>query len=158
MPPTPTSSLESDLSQSSLENLLCWLSKLNIYSQASSQLSNVATHDTISTFAIKLNDRALKNQLQAAKSKLRVANPFHLMKVTAYLRACCAAIQKGFPAEVRPYPDNLFLTLIQSLVECEPEWWKQCEITGTYRLTSDNACIQELLNPLEDFVQRFTEV
>lgn len=94
--------------------------------------------------------------LQLAQQQLQVSHIPAAIKIALYLKICCLAIQKSFVAE-QPIPaERLYHNLMQWLGECEPEWWQQCSITAK-GLTSHNARIRDLLQPLTDFVQRFLE-
>lgn len=91
--------------------------------------------------------------LQFAQQQLQTPDLPASIKITLYLKICCLAIQKSFLAE-QPIPaERLYHNLMQWLSECEPEWWQQCVITAK-GITSNNARIQDLLQPLTDFVQQ----
>jgi hypothetical protein len=104
-----------------------------------------------------LDDRTVEQLLEYAKQKLRTPQMPHFMKVTVYIRFCCLAIQKSLSEEHQAVAGNFYHDLLQWLWECEPNWWEQCFITDTDRIASRNLQIQDLLQPLEEFVNRFSE-
>lgn len=99
---------------------------------------------------------SVQSLLQLAQQQLQASHIPSATKIALYLKICCLAIQKSFLAE-QPIPaERLYHNLMQWLGECEPEWWQQCSIT-TQGITSHNARIRDLLQPLTEFVQQFLE-
>lgn len=106
-----------------------------------------AIHSTIAA------DPSIPALLNLAQQQLQTPHLPTSIKIALYLKICCLAIQKSFLAE-QPIPaERLYHNLMQWLSECEPEWWQQCVITAK-GITSNNARIQDLLQPLTDFVQQ----
>lgn len=102
-------------------------------------------------------EQTIDQLLKCAKQKLQISCIPHFLKVTMYLRICCLAIQQNMLVEQQMPLGSLYHTLLQWLWECEPDWWEQCTITDSCRIASHNARIQDLLQPLEDFVKQFSE-
>jgi len=99
---------------------------------------------------------SIQTLLQLAQHQLQASHMPAAIKIALYLKICCLAIQKSFLAE-QPIPaERLYHNLMQWLSECEPQWWQECSITES-GITSDNARIRDLLQPLADFVQQFLE-
>ncbi|NJO79971.1 MAG: hypothetical protein HC827_16615 [Cyanobacteria bacterium RM1_2_2] len=103
------------------------------------------------------DDRTVEQLLEYAKQKLRTPQMPHFIRVTVYLRFCCLAIQKSLSEEHQALVSNFYHDLLQWLWECEPNWWEQCFITDTHSIASKNIQIQDLLQPLEEFVSQFSE-
>lgn len=99
------------------------------------------------------DDPPIQLLLQFAQQQLQTPHLPASIRIALYLKICCLAIQKSFLAE-QPIPaERLYHNLMQWLSECEPQWWQQCIITAR-GITSHNARIQDLLQPLTDFVQQ----
>lgn len=142
------------------KELTCWLVNLVCQQQGfDSGSARQIQHSTYASVDAKnaLDDRTIEQLLEYAKQKLRTPQMPHFMKVTVYLRYCCLAIQKSLSEEHQALVGNFYHDLLQWLWECEPNWWEQCFITDTDRITSQNIQIQDLLQPLEDFVSQFSE-
>lgn len=105
-----------------------------------------------------VDEQVIRQLLQAAQQKLQTSRIPHFLKVTQYIKLCCLAFQNSLLEEQKAALDNLYHTLLQWLWECEPDWWEQCVITDSCKIISCNARIRDLLQPLEDFVERFSEV
>lgn len=106
-----------------------------------------AIHSTIAA------DPPIATLLHLAQQQLQTPHLPPSIRIALYLKICCLAIQKSFLSE-QPIPaERLYHNLMQWLSECEPEWWQQCVITAK-GITSHNARIQDLLQPLTDFVQQ----
>lgn len=109
------------------------------------------------TSKIASEEQTVDQLLGHAKQKLQTTRIPHFLRITMYLKFCCLALQQSVLAEQQTPIGSLYHTLLQWLWECEPDWWKQCTITDSYQVTSDNARIQDLLQPLQDFVKQFSE-
>jgi hypothetical protein len=151
------------------QELSCWLVNL-VCQQPAAESGNVrriqrsvclsvdvSNANDANDTKIALDDRTVEQLLEYAKQKLRTPQMPHFMKVTVYIRFCCLAIQKSLSEEHQAMVGNFYHDLLQWLWECEPNWWEQCFITDTDRIASCNLHIQDLLQPLEDFVSQFSE-
>jgi hypothetical protein len=143
------------------EDLSCWLGSFEeqdtaawLMSQSSADASTVnAALPPIAPNNLTPDDLSIQALLQFAQQQLQVPHLPASIKIAAYLKICCLAIQKSFLAE-QPIPaERLYHNLMQWLGECEPEWWQQCIITAR-GIASDDVRIQDLLQPLTDFVQQ----
>jgi|GEM_PF-4432772 len=76
--------------------------------------------------------------LAAAQRKLLDAQVPQLLRLTAFLRLSCAALDTP----------GAYSRLLQSLYQTHPEWMKTCEITGEGTLYSTEPAIQQLLAPV----------
>lgn len=142
-----------------LVNLVCQQSAFESSPQRTQRLvCSSADANDASDAKNALDDRTVEQLLEYAKQKLRTPQMPHFMKVTVYIRFCCLAIQKSLSEEHQAAVGNFYHDLLQWLWECEPNWWEQCFITDRDRIASRNLQIQDLLQPLEDFVNRFSEV
>jgi hypothetical protein len=119
--------------------------------------SEVPVVDAIDV-AIVTADPSICHLIQLAKRKLYSPHGTFELKIAAYLKFCCLAIQKSYEIGQLAPPPNLYFNLMQWLGECDPEWWQQCLITVDRGIISNNACIQDLLRPIENFVNLFAEV
>ncbi|GAB4384907.1 MAG: hypothetical protein Kow00121_49040 [Elainellaceae cyanobacterium] len=107
--------------------------------------------------SIAVSDPSIYRLIRSAQRKLQESDSPHLLKIAAYLRICSSAIQRSFIVDqLTPLP-NLYLDLMGWLAECDPQWWLQCKITDELGIVSDNVCIQNLLQPLEEFVGLVTK-
>lgn len=154
---------DSKLTSSSPEDLSCWLDTFATHNTTFGlmpQCGVVMPASEVIALTIAINDQSITQSiqklLQLAQRQLQVSQIPSSIKIALYLKICCLAIQKSFMAE-QPIPaERLYHNLMQWLSECEPEWWQQCSITAR-GITSHNARIQDLLQPLTDFAQQFLE-
>lgn len=103
-----------------------------------------------------MDAQSIRQLLEAARQRLRMSQMPHFFKVTTYVKICCLAIQHQVLVEQHTPLDSLYHLLSQWLWECEPDWWDQCVITETCKLTSSNARVNDLLRPLENFVEQLS--
>jgi hypothetical protein len=151
----PSVSLCGELS-SWLVNFVCRQRVVNLGNAQQSQQLPDSSYDATDTKG-GFDERTIEQLLEHAKQKLSTPQMPHFMRVTVYLRYCCLAIQKSLSEEHQALVSNVYHDLLQWLWECEPNWWEQCFITDTGRIVSPNLHIQDLLQPLEDFVSQFSE-
>ncbi|WP_190796092.1 hypothetical protein [Leptolyngbya sp. FACHB-541] len=107
-------------------------------------------------------DKEVVHLLNYARTKLLTQMPRQL-KMTSYLRLCCLAIRK-----LRQEPrlvgklglneafDDSYSHLLQALCNHNPEWWRHCWSSDRGILKSDDPTIDNLLQPLEYFVETYT--
>lgn len=73
--------------------------------------------------------------LEAARQKLLASHVSPLLRMTAFLRISCAALEEA----------GAYSQLMQALFQHDREWWKTCEITPEGILSSSDPEIQWLL-------------
>ena len=100
-------------------------------------------------------------QLAFAKQKLFAQNIPHRLKAISYLRICCSAMKKldYFPSSHQwsKYQKTPYLSLLKSLSQRDPQWWNHCQVSDQLGLTSNDPTIDELLQPVNVFVESFVE-
>ena len=96
-------------------------------------------------------------QLAFAKQKLFAQNIPHRLKAISYLRICCSAMKKlhYFPSNHQwsKSQKTPYLSLLKSLSQRDPQWWNHCQVSDDKGLTSSDPIINELLQPLNVFVE-----
>lgn len=152
----------SSLSQTHLsrEKVLCCLKNCAVENEllgfGLNWISEVPVVDAIDVAIVTANP-SICHLIRLAKRKLHSIHGTFELKIAAYLKFCCLAIEKSYEIGQRTPPSNLYFNLMQWLSECDQEWWQQCLITTDRGIISNNACIQDLLKPIENFVNLFAE-
>ena len=104
---------------------------------------------------------SVRHQLMYAQQKLMMPNiPLELSAIS-YIRICCNAMRKYHRLKKAANPtksiswDNQtpYLNLLGRLLREAPDWWATCYISDAGLLKSHNPKIQQLLQPLNAFVQ-----
>jgi hypothetical protein len=114
--------------------------------------------DGNTTVTLPAETQTIRQILKYAKHKLQTSRIPHFLRVTMYLRICCLAIQHSVLSEQQISLGSLYHTLLHWLWECEPDWWEHCTISDSRGIISSNVRVQDLLQPLEEFVNQFAEV
>jgi len=89
--------------------------------------------------------------LQTARQMLLTSDKPHLLRVISYLRISCSvmrAYRQGLLSHSVSASGITFSSLMQSLYQHDSEWWKHCQITIGGQLTSNDAVIDQLLQPI----------
>jgi len=73
--------------------------------------------------------------LESARQKLLAPHVSPLLRMTAFLRISCAALEEP----------GAYSQLMQALFQHDREWWKTCEVTPEGMLSSSDPEIQWLL-------------
>lgn len=149
------------------EDLPRWLDHLLIHFKADEGVlgSNVMAESELicnwaavnETAAFPAEAQTIRHLLRYAKHKLQTSRIPHFLRVTMYLRICCLAIQHSVLSEQQISLGSLYHTLLHWLWECEPDWWEHCTISDSHGIVSSNVRVQDLLQPLEEFVSQFAE-
>jgi hypothetical protein len=149
------------------EDLPRWIDHLLIHFKAdegAAEPNAVAESEILSswaavnaTAAFPAETQTIRQLLRYAKHKLQTSRIPHFLRVTMYLRICCLAIQHNVLSEQQISLGSLYHTLLHWLWECEPEWWEHCTISDSRGIISSNVRVQDLLQPLEEFVSQFVE-
>ena len=103
--------------------------------------------------------REIAHLLHYAETKLLTEMPQQL-KMASYLRLCCTAIRKlhqhlelSGKSSIGNASDGSYSHLLQALCNHNSEWWKQCWVSDRGILKSDDPIINQLLQPLEYFIE-----
>lgn len=106
-----------------------------------------------------LLDKEIAHLLDYAETKLLSELPPQL-KMTSYLRLCCAAIrglnqnsQLSDKDRVGEVFDDSYSHLLQALCSHSSAWWKYCWSSNRGTLKSNDPVINKLLQPLEQFIE-----
>jgi hypothetical protein len=110
---------------------------------------------TIESCSTPLN-REIAHLLHYAETKLLNEMPQQL-RMTSYLRLCCAAIRKLHQTTGKEIVgvtfNDSYSHLLQVLCNHNPQWWQRCLISDRGVLKSDDLIIDKLLQPLESFIE-----
>ncbi|WP_019506623.1 hypothetical protein [Pleurocapsa sp. PCC 7319] len=102
------------------------------------------------------DDQRVLNQLAFARRKLFAPDIPLCLKAISYVRICCSAMKKldYFPSNDRGSNDHKtpYLSLLKSLSQRDSQWWNKCQVTNEGRLRSDDPIIDQLLQPLNHFI------
>ena len=102
------------------------------------------------------DDRTLLYQLAFAKQKLFAQDIPLCLKAISYVRICCSAMKKldYFPSKEggSDYQKTPYLSLLKSLSQRNLQWWNKCQVNYEGRLGSDDPIIDQLLQPLNTFI------
>jgi hypothetical protein len=110
---------------------------------------------SVSTPSLPLTE-SQSHALQVARQSLLTSDKPHLLKVISYLRISCSVMRarrQGLQSASvsATSPGIKFSGLMQSLYAYDSEWWKHCQVTVTGQLTSNDAVIAQLLQPINAF-------
>lgn len=139
------------------EELFDWFDALNLAVVPTATFSSelALTLQEVTFFAsFKAGDERVQKLLILARHKLRSAQAPTLLKILSYLRLCCLAIQRTCLGEPScPASNNLYLRLLQALMNSEPTWWNHCHISNSGHLSCTSPQLEPLIQPIEAFVQ-----
>jgi hypothetical protein len=73
--------------------------------------------------------------LQIARQKLLASHVSPILRITAFLRLSCLALEGS----------GNYSQLMRSLFDYDPDWWRTCDITPTGELISTDVEVQQRL-------------
>ncbi len=106
--------------------------------------------------------KSIDKSLLFAQNRLLDSTLPHQLKVVSYVRLCCSAIRTYHSFESNRMPTlnrkTPYLTMLNTLSECQLEWWNNCSISDSGYLVSDDYKLNALLQSLNSFVAQHLEV